>query len=174
MSDRTGRKPKGTMVRPAPDWFSDNIGIGGIYQILTGPPPGNHWWSISLFNNDDQGSVYRVYGISAFQEGGGGFLAQYFNGAAGTLIKPCANLRADLAPPSGQIFVEGPTTIAGQVNPFDVNDDVGLVPCAGFDSGYTIGRGPLFIIPVGWSLKLVNPSSSLQVAAFFYYQRAAN
>jgi len=162
------------MVRPAPDWFSDNIGIGGTYQQLTSPPVGNHWWSISLFNNDDQGSVYRVYGISAFQEGGGGFLAQYFKGAAGTQVASCANLRADYAPPSGQIFLEGPNTIAGQFNPFDVNPDVGLVPCAGFDSAATMPGAPLFIIPVGYSLKLVNPSSSLQVAAFFYYQRAAN
>lgn len=174
MSDRSGQKPKGTMVRHAPDWFSDNLACAGFQFIETAPLPTNTWWSIALLNNDQTGRVYRVYGITVSSEGGGGCAFFFQQGAPGAQVAVAKPLRPDYAPPTGAIFKQEVTGSALKTNPFDTGPDFCEIGAGGFDSGTTISPFPLAIIPGGYSLVGVNLGSSTPGGIFFWYQLAFN
>ncbi len=48
MSDPLGINPKGVLVRPASDFFDDNLAVGAFSSVLISPPSGNHYFTIAL------------------------------------------------------------------------------------------------------------------------------
>lgn len=168
-SDPSGVSPKGVLTRPAPDFFDDNMGIGA-WSYLTTLPTTFTYVAVSLFNNDNQGRVLKVYGITAEADGGAGMQASWFKGSFGTLVGPCSSIRPDLGAPPGLIYKDVLIVPAEfSPNTMPLNPAVGIIGISGFDSNTVLSPFPIFIIPVGWSLVLVNLETSSQGGAGFWY-----
>jgi hypothetical protein len=172
MSDRTGRKPKGTMVRPAPDWFSDNLGCGG-FRMPNGPATGFvNYVAVSLYNNANDGSLLKVYGISTVGDVTSSASVFAMAGTLGSFVQSCSSIRPDKAVPFGQIFQA--TTVEPDVihpNPY-VFPPLLAVLGSGYPGQTHAWQHPRFILPPGYSLIVVNDQSDDNIGASFVYQVA--
>lgn len=54
------QNPPGTIVRLAPDWYSDDCYFSSIFDGGAGPGSAN----LGLLNNDDQGRWYEIWGCT--------------------------------------------------------------------------------------------------------------
>ncbi len=160
------RRPKGTYVRPTPDWFTDVLAYaGGFY-----PDPGGAFQSFStfsLFNNDNQGRFLQLYFMSAFWNGASIIFGDLFKGSFGTLARNGASVDPLQPSPPGQVFLKSTVVVGSPSNP-DIT-----APTFFFGLGFAsagIGFGaPLAIIPVGWSLRLSNDFVSAESGLTFWY-----
>lgn len=172
MSDRTGRKPKGTMVRPAPDWFDDNMGVGGSYFLNVGPAKDN-FLALALFNNDQQGRTLKVYGLTIASDGGAGFGFFFAAGAPSGVQQPASALRPDRGVPVGQLFLQSslgnPIPTANPFLPATVTSAIGS---DGFDSNTIFSDFPMFVVPQGYSLIGTNFRGSLSTGIWYWWQVA--
>lgn len=169
-SDQSGVTPKGTLVRAAADWFDDNLGTGGFYEQNFSPNLDNYF-TVALFNNANTGVVFKVYGISAYNDGGTGWGAFWQNGAVGTLKSGCQPLRPDYPTPYGQIYEQ--EMLGNNPDapfPWSLGPIAGAIGCGGFDSNTVVSPFPLFIVPVGWSLVMANLESASNCMCTFWYQ----
>jgi len=172
-SDPSGVSPKGTLIRPPADFFDDHLAVGSFFLQFTGGPNNSNFCTVALFNNANTGVVFKVYGISAVNDGGSGMGAFWFYGPLGALYAPCQPIRPDLGAPFGQIWQQ--TTLANvpaAPNPYFTPPYVNLIGVSGFDSNTILSPFPLFIVPVGWSLVLTNVTASADLGAGFWYQQA--
>jgi hypothetical protein len=173
MSDRTGRRPLGTLTRHPADWFSDYSYTGG-YQLIDNPTPGNfNYLAVGLYNNDSSGRVIKVYGISVCAENGSGMGIYFVNGVIGSLVGPVKSIRPDRAAPTGQIYQEN-TSVGFPIPnfPYNFGDQFGFIGTSGFDSFSIVSPFPLFIVPQGYSLVAANTVQGVHVGAFFWFQVA--
>lgn len=173
MSDRAGIKPKGTMVRPAPDWFADRMYFGGFQVIGAAPTPGDsHWITVALFNNDQSGRVAKVYGVYTLTDGGGGmglYVAQQPPGAKLGLVQ---SIRLDYPPVGVEVWQQVVETASDTVTPFTLGQQIGAVGCSGFDSDTVFSPFPIAIIPTGYSLVASNLIGSGSTGCGFWIQMA--
>lgn len=170
-SDPSGVDPKGVLVRPAPDFFDDNIGTGGYWVQPTGSFP---YVTISLFNDANTGIALKVYGITSGDDAGfGTFMYQRNGPPLGSFVCQCQNVRPDLGVTRGQIWAR--TDYALSINapyPLPLPDNTQVLATPGFAS-QTIGLGfPIAIVPVGWSLALANTNNAGTIYAAFWFQQA--
>jgi hypothetical protein len=171
-SDPSGAQPKGTLVRNAPDWFDDNLGMG-TYILPFVIPTTFNYVAVSLFNNANTGVALKVYAVSVDEDGGGGFAASWMKGPFGTLVGACSPVRPDYPTPYGEIYQETVMVAAeADPNPMLLNSPVAFIGSSGFDSNTVVSPFPLFIVPVGWSLVLCNIDTSNNAGVAFWYQVA--
>lgn len=171
-SDPTGRNPVGTLARPGPDFFDDNLGVAGIIEFQVPAMPTNSWWTVALFNNANTGVAFKIYAITASSQGGGGVGLFWKYGTLGTFQQNAAPLRPDHATPFGQIYTQSITGSALTRNPLAILPFVGDIGAAGFDSGTSSFPHPILIVPAGWSLVACNLGSDQQGGVFFWYQQS--
>lgn len=171
-SDPTGVHPQGVLTRPAPDFFDDNIGVGGARLPFPAGSGGNYI-AVSLLNNDNQGRMLKVYGAYTSAAGGEGFGFWYSKAPIGALQPPPQAIRPDLGAPPGAIYM---ATSLGNPNntpnPFIPAQLFSCVGCSGFDSATVLSPFPLFVIPVGYCLIGSNLEETFNAGCFFWYQVA--
>jgi hypothetical protein len=171
-SDPAGAKPSGVLTRLAPDFFDDHLGCGGFRQP-NGPATGFvNYTAVSLFNNANSGVVFKVYGVECCGDVTSSSEVYMISGTLGTLVQGCAPTRPDLGAPYGQIYQ------ATTVEPDTIHPNPYVFPplLAVLGSGYpgqTHWWGfPRFIVPVGYSLVVVNSQSDDAIGASFVFQQA--
>lgn len=169
-SDPSGVNPHGVLVRPAPDFFDDNIFSGGFYYSGFNNGVTANYATIALYNNGNQGQVLKVYGISITSDGGDGFGFWFRYGTFGTFISNCNPLRPDVSAPWGQIYEQQATGAEPRVNDFYTGPFVNQISGSGFDGNTVISPFPMFIVPAGYSLIGTNITTSADFACFFWYQ----
>lgn len=171
-SDPYGLHPLGTLIRSAPDFFDDNVGSGGFYfpGINVGSP--RNYITVGLFNNDTQGRVLKVYGISVAADGGAGFGFFFASGPFGPFSSACQPLSPVRPGVPGLIFAQQMTGAANRVNDFYTGPFVNIIGSSGFDSNTALSPFPLFIVPANWSLVGTNIVESFNAACYFWYQLA--
>ncbi len=116
--------------------------------------------------------VFKVYGITASNDGGGGLVFWFQQGPIGLFQQAVSPIRPDVAVPYGQIFFQQTTVPLGHSSPFLPPTIVGVVGSAGFDSTTLCSPFPLFILPAGYSLVGANVGSYGNAGASFWYQLA--
>jgi hypothetical protein len=171
-SDPSGVSPKGVLTRPAPDFFDDHMAFGGLQQQ---PFAANQTFFLtSLVNNATSGIVFKVYGITVCNNGGGGSFAAWVDalGVPGSLVGACQNIRADQGAPYGQIWNEAVNQVGNLPNPFTLPDTFAVIGTGGFDSMTYFSPFPMFIIPVGNALHVTNLFGGGLLTASFWYQQA--
>lgn len=162
------------MVRPAPDWFSDNLAYGGaVYQ--TDPPVGNTYASISLFNDAQTGVVLKVYALTVGNDDTGTAFAYTRQGPPlGVLQGQCRFLRADRGVSFGQIWMR--TDTVGSVTalyPLALPQAPATIGAPDAGSATILSAFPLFIIPTGYSLVIANADSGSRAWASFWFHQSA-
>jgi len=169
-SDPSGVHPQGVLVRPAPDFFDDNMAFGGFQLTIA---TGNNFVLTSLYNDATTGIALKVYAISCSGDGGGGCSAWMDQNLGGsTLVGQCSNVAANLGAPFGQIW-QNTQTIAGPFpNPFNPPPSVAMLGTNGFDSVTHVFPFPAFIIPAGFALHVTNNNGSELLGASFWYQQS--
>lgn len=170
-SDPTGTHPSGVLVRPAPDFFDDNLCSGGYYFFIR-PAAGFQYLSISLFNDAPRGQALKVYGITNGDDSGFGTLMYPLQGGPlGSFVTQCRNVRFDLGAPPGQIYQQL-DVVAGIDSPYPrpLPTNVQTLGTPGFSSETIFSPFPMAIIPPGYSLVLANgqASSGTWYATFWY------
>lgn len=171
-SDPTGRFPQGVLVRSAFDFFDDSGGQGGAFyfdQAFTQLA----YLAVALYNNATDGRSFKVYGISAISNQNGGCLVYSTTGRIGSLFGPCSPIRADLGAPFGQIYSQTqlvpntttPTTLV--FGPL-----VNILGSGNFTPQGWYSPFPLFTVPAGYSLILVNQGAATNAGFGFWYQQA--
>src|ERR1700676_4311024 len=96
--DRLGSTPRGALARHPADFFVDELYTGG-YVIGAIPPPGQlDYLAVGLFNQDSQGRVAKIYGITTANYSGGGNAANFVSGSIANLVGPAASIRPDRGP----------------------------------------------------------------------------
>lgn len=171
-SDPTGRNPPGVLVRQAPDFFDDQLGVIAFEFIEISPPVGLHYQTVALYNNASTGILLKVYAITAAASGGGGLAAWFIKGTIGVLQNAASAIRPDTGISWGQIYFQQTDVAAGVANPFIPSIINGIIPTGGFDSDSMVAPFPLFILPAGYSLVLSPISSSVVTGASFWYQQS--
>jgi hypothetical protein len=172
MSDPSGKYPLGVLTRTAPDWFDDNLGVGGA-RLPFPQPSGGNYIAISLFNNDSQGRAFKVYGIYTSQFSGEGWGFWYATAPLGTLQSQPQAIRPDRGAPSGLIYLE--TSLGNNnntPNPFLPAQLFTAIGVSGFDSATYFSPFPMFIIPKGYCLIGTNIEETFNGGCFFWYQVA--
>ncbi|HVI10973.1 MAG TPA: hypothetical protein VND65_21995 [Candidatus Binatia bacterium] len=171
-SDASGRHPSGVLVRPAPDFFDDNLATGGFW--LQGfAPVQPHYATIALYNNDTLSRSLKVYGISVQSEGGSGMAFYFVQGPLGAFYVNCQNINSQLQTPPGQIYQQHQNTVAGTLNPYNpAGPWLNIIGSNGFDSNTVFSPFPMFIVSPGYSLVATNLIFSDDVGCFFWYQVA--
>lgn len=171
-SDPSGRQPSGVLVRPAPDFFDDNLGMGGYWAQ---PPAPHPFLSISLYNDASTGLVLKVYTITSGDDVGLGTFAYQRQGTPlGSLVMQCQRLRFDQGATFGQIWqrVDHGVVITDPY-PLPLPPNYTILAEPGFSS-QTVGFShPLWIIPAGYSLVIANANSASTIYASFWFQMAA-
>jgi hypothetical protein len=171
-SDPSGTHPQGVLTRAAPDFFDDNIGVGGA-RLAFPQPSGGNYIAVSLFNGDNQGRAFKVYGIYTTGAGGEGLGFWYAKTPLGTLNSFPQAIRPDLGAPPGQIWM---ATSLGNPNntpnPFTPTQLFAAIGCSGFDSATVLSPFPLFVIPAGYCLIGSNLEETFNTGCFFWYQVA--
>jgi len=160
------RKPKGTYVRPSPDWFINQLASGSWYNDQQ---VGTQYASIGLFNNDTLGRKFYIYGISVGTFNANTAYGVVLNGTFGSLVTSCVSVDASLPAPPGQIYF----TRFGPAAPPNVT----LAQPAGtrfnLGSGYTkvdvFQDWPICVLPVGYSLNIQSSLQSAEWSTSFWY-----
>lgn len=138
-------KPRGSVVRPAPDWFARFL-MGA--WATNGPCVGN-LTSIFLYNNASDGSVLRVYGLNIAVGSSCQVFLKKFQGNTGNIVTGIgAPAPIDPRAPMqwGQLYTQAQATPLG----------IGFGAITAFgNTTYDLAPGhPLGIIPPGWSMGL--------------------
>jgi hypothetical protein len=172
MSDPSGRFPIGLLARQAPDWFSDSLATGG-YEFGQGDNTTNAYVQISLFNDATDGSLLRLYGLTAGNDTGFGMVMYpLFGTPNGTFVAKCRSVRFDGGSPPGQIWQQAIPSAFPSPNPDPPPAQSTWLGTPGFDSETWFSPFPIAIIPPGWSLVVANPATTTVVLAAFWYQVA--
>jgi hypothetical protein len=172
VADPSGRFPLGVLTRHPADWFDEECATGG-YSIEFGPPAGNNYVLVSLFNNSTGGQVLKIYGMTAISDGGAGCVAWADAGSpSGLFVGACTNIRPDYAAPAGLIYQNTITQHDPLPNPFTYPASAPVLGGSGFDSFTYLSPFPLFIIPAGYSLHVLNVYAAGIVGGSFWYQVA--
>jgi hypothetical protein len=172
-SDPSGTHPGGVLVRPAADFFDDNMGLAMVQQVNLSFPPGDSaFYQVGLFNNAIAGLAFKVYGISVTEDGGGGFLCAFVKAQVGATPGVVSGIRPDISGPFGLIGFDVTIQHVPSLSPFVDGTEFGLIGSSGFDSNTVLSPFPMFVIPVGWSLVLRNPEPTFAMGASFWYQQA--
>ena len=159
-SDPSGARPMGVLTRPAPDFFDDNLYVGG-YRITYNIAALNNYITVALFNTDNLGRVLKVYGLSLTSDAGEGFDFWFVYGQIGTLSPGPYPLRPDYPAPPAQIYIQSqPAAPPNQPNPLLPTNLTASLATYGFDGSNIFAGHPLFIVPVGWSLVASNDVAS--------------
>jgi hypothetical protein len=161
MSDPAGVRPKGTLSRIAPDWFADNLYSIAWYDIEVPVVNFTQFGAFGIFNNDIQGRVARVYGITVGSSAGGGSMLFWQHGTIGAQVTTAQAIRPDYPAPlvtGWNLDLSIPRTTP-VVFPFNFGPGFGMIGNSGFDSATSISNFPLAIIPVGWSLVISQPQA---------------
>jgi len=170
-SDPSGVHPKGVLARPAPDFFDDNMGVGGYWAQPAGTFP---YLTISLFNDANSGVMLKVYGITNGDDAGfGTFLYQRQGAPLGSFVCQCQNVNPMLGTTYGQIWqrVDNTATVTSPY-PLPLPANTQILATPGFAS-QTIGLGfPIAIISVGWSLVTANANNAGTIYTSYWFQLA--
>jgi hypothetical protein len=172
-SDPSGVHPQGVLTRPAPDFFDDNIGLGGFWRPFTTGLSSDTFITVALFNNSTQGLAFKVYGISLAADGGDGFGFYFVLGPVGSFYANCQPIRPDIGSPNGQIYTQ--LTVVGSgldPNPFNPGPYANVIAGSGFDGNTVLSPFPLFVVPAGYSLVGTNVSTGGSIGCSFWYQQA--
>jgi len=172
-SDPSGHNPQGVLVRSAPDFFDDNLCVGGTW-FQFGVIPTRSFCSTSLYNNDTLGRVLKVYGVTALVDNGQAALLYPNSGAPlGALVGNCLPVRFDLGIPPGLIYSKlDSVPLSNSPNPNNPPTNAQLIG-GSFGGGISyFSPFPIAIIPRGWSLVVVNMGADDTGGASFWYQVA--
>lgn len=171
-SDPSGVQPHGVLVRPAPDFFDDNLYTIAGFTYDASPPVGENYTNYALFNNAMAGLLFKVYGVTAFGEGGGGYGWFYSKSPLGSVVNQNQNLNPTIGTGYGELFAVQRNVAQGVENPDIPAQLAGIFSASGFDSQTTLSPFPLAIIPVGYCLQCVMLESSPTNGISFWYQMA--
>lgn len=172
MADQTGVIPSGTLTRHPADWFSDNLYTAG-YSVPAFPVGAFiNFTAVGLYNQDVQGRVCKIYGMSIEDDGGESTQMYFVHGTIGALVGPALSIRPDYPSPNVYVYQETITVAEGTDTPFTFPPQYGLIGSSGYDGGTYLSPFPLFIIPVGWSLVGANRGGSDLVGVWFWFQLA--
>jgi hypothetical protein len=173
MADPTGAKPLGVVTRHPADWFSDEFYTGAWLEEDAIVGPGEMFIAIGMFNGDSNGRVLRIYGGTAFAEGGGGMGIYFVHGTIGSQVANAKSVRPDRPTPSVSMWSEHQQVALGGLSPFNFGDPFGIMAAPGFDSGTVVSQFPMFIVPVGWSI-VASMFQSSQVGGMHWWFQLAN
>lgn len=172
MSDRTGKKPPGTLILPSADWFSDHLYCAG-YELTSPSPFPESYATIALFNNDQSGRLLKVYGATVSADAGQGFGFYWTQTPVGAEDGVVNSIRPDRPVEAGQIFEQHQNVALGAPNPYYNFPATYLLGTDGYDQATIISPFPLFIIPVGWALVGTNQLASVSLGLYLWYQVSA-
>lgn len=150
--DFTGVRPLGVVTRHAADWFSDQLYTCAWLEEDPIVGSGEMFIAFGMLNNDNQGRVLRIYGGTAFAEGGGGMGIYFVHGTIGNQVAQAKSIRPDFDVPLVTMWSEHQQVALGALSPFNFGDPYGIMAAPGFDSGTETSPFPMFIVPVGWSI----------------------
>ena len=172
-TDLFGVRPLGSLSRHPADWFSDYCYVGGYNQPQIEPPLGTFYVAVSLFNNDDQGRVAKVYGMSVEADTGEGVYQFFAKSPPGSRVGAARSIRPDF--PDSQVSIYQSTTafVSPNLNPYLPANPSGLIATSGYDGWTVMSPFPLFIIPVGWALVSTNLIDSGPTGTYFWFQMAS-
>jgi hypothetical protein len=161
------------MTRHPADWFSDYLYTAG-YSIDTFPSAGNITFAaIALYNDDAQGRVMKVYGVSGSADGGENFSIYFQQGTIGSQVAQALSIRPDRPAPSGAVYAESVVVPLATPAPFSFPPEYGQFGTDGFDGCTYVSPFPLFIVPVGYSIIACNRSGA-GIPAFWFWFLLAN
>lgn len=153
----TNRRPKGSYVRPTPDWYIlEGASAGAIVNVTSPPVP-----AIDLFNNSTDGTFLHVYEVWVGAQNYGPYAIVAVNGHASTFIANAKPIVVGTAQPWGALYWGSLTADATWVSG---------TPANGFNYGSdyatdnpdgTVDRwrssGPIKVLPPGYSLRVWYP-----------------
>lgn len=145
------RKPVGTQVRDTPDWFAGVSGTAGAYAS----GPANSGVEISLFNNAQGGSYVYVNWISIYDDAEAPIRGTTRKGAQGTVLTSGSPVVAGNPAPTVQLLWQPVAGTADQPSNTGLGDELYFGEEAG-TTIFTNPKGPLKVLPPGWSLALIN------------------
>jgi hypothetical protein len=154
----THRKPKGAYSRNTPDFFSDQLYSVGIYLPLTA---GANLMAPSLFNNDNQGRLLYVFGVSMFNSDNGAYGVYQYKGSFGTFQTQGYSVNANVGAGPGQGFIATNGPIVGTRV---------AVLCHGDGGGSWFSTFPIQIVAPGYSM-IIGPvvATDLLIGAGIWY-----
>lgn len=162
------RRPRGTYVRPTPDWFSANAAaVFGFGNGGTGSDP-----AVLLYNNDTLGRSLFVFGFGATNDGSEVVNWSFFNGPGFQLYASGNPFPIDpvIAQPVGQLY-SGLTAAQDAAPPRSTQEGLYLSSSTSIGSQNELvpvfAPYPLAIVRPGWSFGAWNLHSIL--SAYFYY-----
>ena len=170
-SDPSGVQPKGTLTRHAADWFDDNLATGAAEYHVYGASPPYTYISFGLFNNANSGVVFKIYGLTSYNDSGEAMDGYFVNGTIGSLYGACTPIRPDYPAPYGQMYFDSETVAAFTDPP--TNNWGALYQqfgTSGYDSMSYFSTFPIAIVPVGWSFVLRGGTIATDTGACFWYQ----
>jgi hypothetical protein len=147
----TTRRPKGTYVRPASDFFIHDTAMVGATYLSNAHLDA----AIELFNNATDGSYLHVYKVMLGNDGQGWYLGSIYHGNLGSNATQPFSVVSNRARPWGMLY-------AGDLAPLYPGSN----PVSGsFFSGYLAGEsfggssdqwmapGPIAVLAPGYSLQ---------------------
>lgn len=153
------RKPVGTNIRLAPDWFVTKAawGQGQVTRTSAG-----FFIGIELYNNSNDGSYFYLYGLQVDEFASVQLYGWVSAGAFGTLFKACYPIVADQGQPFGVVNTTQSLTALDTINiPYTWQ---GGQPTAPIMSPW-----PIMVIPPGWSFKIASGDPFDALIATFWY-----
>ena len=170
----TNAVPKGTLVRPTPDFYIDKLGMAAaaFEQSGSGAPD----TTFDLFNNATDGSNLHVYKIWTFNDGQGMYAFAPFNGHGANFVTNGSPIITGDPAPWGQIYQDSATPVmtgfivipnAAPLGGYFLGGDEGAV-----QAHFGVGA-PLAVITPGWSLRAQSLISTSEInhglVVTFYY-----
>lgn len=172
-SDPAGRSPAGVLTRPAPDWYDDFLGTGGVFVSGLIAPGMESWQRVSLYNNATDGRCLKVYAISTVLDAEGCALCYFASGQpTDPLVGFCTSVRADLPAPWGALYFINTLTAAAAPNPYNPPATASWLGTPFTASNSYISPFPLFVIPAGYALLVVGQQPGGVFGASFWFQMA--
>src|ERR1700722_4485510 len=107
--DYTGVRPLGIVTRHPADWFDDLLYTGGYVQPFISPLVSPRYVAVGLANDDDQGRVAKVYGVTVQSDAGESYGLFFSKDKSGAPIGAANPIRPDN--PAVNIEVSQATTI---------------------------------------------------------------
>lgn len=170
-SDSSGRHPTGVLSRPAPDFFDDNVGFGGVFKSGILAPGMESWQRASLFNNATDGRSLKVYGISTMSDWEGCcFVYGVYGQPTDTFVGTCSPLSFNGPMPWGLLYFQNTVVAAAAPNPYNPPTNAAWLGVPFTASVTMFSQFPIAIVPAGYALLVVGQQPGGVFGASFWFQ----
>jgi hypothetical protein len=164
--------PKGTLVRPTPDFYIDQLAIvGGGFTLSSANDV-----TFDLYNNTQPAAYFHVYKIWVFNDGEGSNAMSIQVGHGANFVTNAFPIVFDAGSPAGQLYQDQAAQVVPSLTIYPTAAPYGSYFVGGDEAAaqHPLGAaGPIAVIPPGYSLRIRslnsigNTNNSLGVT--FYY-----